>query len=226
MASEFACLAAFRGLGADRVITCNSGMGAARAAAAAQDMIAAGARTLVSFGFAGALTPALEAGDLCLVREVCDATGECYSVAPVTECFYDRDSMDGGRLISTAEAIGDPATKQALHLRSGADYVDMESFAIARAAHAAGLACSVVRVVIDDASTELPLALTASVDHFGRPRLAAVLRNLMHTPSLIRPALQLAGAQRRAARGLKTASAQIAHPLRAQATGQAAGHAR
>lgn len=61
-----------------------------------------------------------------------------------------------GAGITVDEVIADPLEKQRLGDRSDALAVDMESFALLRVARQAGIPAGAVRVISDDATTEMP----------------------------------------------------------------------
>lgn len=210
MASEAACLNSVGTGHEGQILTRMAGMGAARAEVAARELIKAGAATLVSFGFAGALSPALKSGDLCLVREVRNALGEHFPVTPLAPAGEGAGNAPSGILVSAPETVLSVDAKQALQRISGADCVDLESFTIAKAAHEAGVPCMVVRVIIDDAGTSLPEALTRCVDDFGRPRAVALVRAFASRPGLLLAAMRLAWAEQAARRGLRAAAAELA----------------
>ncbi|MEM8824855.1 MAG: phosphorylase [Pseudomonadota bacterium] len=159
----------------DRAIFVASGSSARRAAEQAEDIVASGVAALVSFGIAGALDPALQVGDVVRASRV----------ASETSTFGEAN----GPLVWGSEAIiGDPAEKAALHRRTGAAIVDLESHGVAAAADRAGLPFFVIRAVSDDARHRLPAYLADAVTPDGRPRLGPVLAGLARSPTTL-PAL-------------------------------------
>lgn len=111
---------------------------------------------LVSFGLAGALAPGLEPGALVTARRVVDEGGEI---------LWEGEPLDvpGARAVVVCAAtriIDDPAAREELAARTGAQVVDMESGAVARSGRLAG----VVRAVSDTAAR--PVGRLA---HAGRP---------------------------------------------------------
>jgi adenosylhomocysteine nucleosidase len=73
------------------------------------------------------------------------------------------------------------AEKAAAHA-AGADAVDLESAAVARAAAAAGLPFSVLRAICDEAGRALPRAAVVALDAKGRIGAGRVLGALLRQP--------------------------------------------
>ena len=99
----------------------------------------------------------------------------------------------GGTVLATA------ADKAALHRRSGAVAVDLESAAVARAARRHGLPFAVVRAVCDPAERDLPPAALVALDPAGRIGLMGVLASVLAHPRQL-PALLALGADAARAR--------------------------
>ena len=169
--------------------------------AAASRLAAQGIAGLVSFGLAGGLDPALAAGTILVP-----------SVVLLEADRWDADSalMDrlggptlgalygGGEIVATARA------KAALHARTGAVAVDLESAAVATVARRHGLPFAALRAVCDTASRDLPHAALVALDSAGRIGTlrvgAAVLARPWQLPALI----ELAGDAARARHTLVT----------------------
>lgn len=113
---------------------------------------------VVSTGFAGALAPELHIGDVFLAQTVLEfGTGVEYSVS-LPEC---AEPAVRGRLLTIDSVAQDPATKAALR-QTGADAVDMEAAALARAAQQRQLPFYCVRAVSDDARTSFEVDFNAA----------------------------------------------------------------
>jgi nucleoside phosphorylase len=108
------------------VFVCMSGVGAKNAAAAADKLVASGAKELVSMGFCGALVPELKVGDL------------------VTD-----------RIISVSQPARTPTERRALTERANAIAVDMETQAVIEAGTRRGVPIRILRVVSDDFADDL-----------------------------------------------------------------------
>ncbi len=183
-----------------------SGMGAAAATHAAQALAAAGARGLLSFGFAGALDPALAAGAWLLPRAVTDGSGmlhgSCAAWRERLAAAPGASAVDG-TLLSCAQPLTTPASKSQARARTGAVAVDMESFAIARVALEQQLQFAVARVVIDTAADPLPQALLRAANARGEVNLARLLSGLAARPADVLALPRLARRYRLALRSLR-----------------------
>jgi adenosylhomocysteine nucleosidase len=159
-------------------------------------------RRVISAGFSGALQPGLAVGDLVWAEDVTDEGGGRWPLQPAGTLPGART----GRLLTTSEMIGEPERKRQLGIAFGALAVDMETAAIARHCHEAGVLLNCVRVISDDWDTPLSprLAHLLSGGQVSPWRLAgAVLRQ----PGLVRELWRLGRhthfAARRLAEGLK-----------------------
>lgn len=137
------------------VAWCVCGAGAEAAAAATRHLVDGHRpRTLITAGFAGGLDPDLRRGSAVRPR---------FAVRLGDERRVALASPPGvgipvaGSTIVTVDAIAASVeAKRALAARTGGHLVDMETFAVAEAAAAAGLPCVAVRVISDDAGETLP----------------------------------------------------------------------
>lgn len=201
---------------ADGTLLSVSGMGPDAAAASARALIRAGAGALASFGLAGGLDPTLAAGDICLPREVMTrqlpaiATADHWRdrVLAALIARGPRGHLIEGSLVSSAEIVGSIADKSELFGATGAQAVDMESFAVAEVASTHRLPFIALRVVIDRARDELPLAIAAASDSVGRIRLRPLLASLARSPSQLGGLVRL-GRRYRAASQSLTAIARV-----------------
>ena len=178
-------------------------VGAGRAAAvdAAEDLVARGARGLISLGFCGGLAPGLAPGTAVLASRVVaadhahvptdhdlDAARRALvSVAGLT-C---RPLAHSDAPVSTADAKGRLAG------RTGAAAVDMESDGVAAVAAGAGLPWLALRLVLDDAQEALPPAALAGFTPGRGTAVGPVMAALVGRPQDM-PAL-MALARRRSA---------------------------
>jgi len=178
-----------------------SGVGPRAAGRAAEKLAWAGAAGLVSFGYAGALNPALKSGTLILPDEIIDAEGNRHAT--------DRDWLRGlgaaiapnvpvitGPLLSVKRMLASAEDKRAAHVETGAVAVDMESAAIAVVAARHGLPFIAVRAVLDEAAQTLPSAVLASVDETGSVGLGRLMLALLARRREIATLIPLARAAR------------------------------
>lgn len=159
-----------------------------RARREADRLIAEGAEVLVSFGVAGGLDPRLRAGDLLLPNRVEPEEGPSFATdQTLVEGLREAAGKIGltagrGTLFGSDRVIAEVAEKAALHRKSGAEAVDMESLAVAQAAQAAGVPFLVIRAVIDSAGHALPSSVIGSTDEGGRSRGGLVAARLCVRP--------------------------------------------
>jgi adenosylhomocysteine nucleosidase len=140
----------------DVVLVCG-GIGAEAARRAAEAVISLYAPALVySAGFAGALDPALKVGTVVQPARVVNA-GDGSSVSL---------GQGAGVLVSFG-AVASPAQKAKLRASFGAQAVDMEAAAVARAAEARRVPFAVVKVISDEFDFTLP-DMDRFVDSDGR----------------------------------------------------------
>jgi adenosylhomocysteine nucleosidase len=194
--AEARCL---RGL--DVAVAC-SGARPARARAEAARLIAEGAAGLVSFGLAGGLSPALASGDLVLADAVVLPGGGRIATDLAWRNRISARVEVAGRAPRQATVAGSDrllatvAAKRALFEATGALAVDMESHAVAEAAHRAGLPFVVLRAIADPADQALPRAAMTALGASGEVRLLTVARALLERPGEL-PALLRLGRQSR-----------------------------
>ena len=171
-----------RPLGARIAIGGGTAAGAARAA----DDLAPHVSALISFGLAGGLDPALAPGAL-LVPALVLADDEQWPTDPALCARLGGPTP--GALFGDGAILATAAAKAALHARTGAVAVDLESAAVARAAARHGLPFAVLRAVCDPAGRNLPRAALIALDGQGRIGAlrvaAAVLARPGDIPALI-----------------------------------------
>jgi adenosylhomocysteine nucleosidase len=201
------------GVLADNTLLVVSGVGMAAAREAAQQLAAAGARALVSWGMAGALDPALAAGTLVLATEVVSPDGSHFLTArrwreQLAAAVADRHPLCCGRLLTTREPLSTAADKALVFRETAAAAVDMESAAVAAVARDARLDFVVVRAIADTAADTLPRAvLDATPAGTRAARLATLLSSLARSPADVVGLIRLASRYRAAARALAAVSA-------------------
>jgi nucleoside phosphorylase len=192
-----------------RAIAQAIGMGGGAAHAIARER----PRLVISCGFAGALDRWLRSGDLVLASSVRDDNDDVL-VAPEAirrrcrEVLVHHVVVVEGELLSATRVAATHAEKQAL-ARPGRLAVDLESWAIARAAHRAGIPWLALRAVVDPLACELP-ECTREVD------ARHTTRALRHALGGLRPALEIARlglAAHAATRTLQRALQQLAPEL-------------
>lgn len=192
---------------ADGNLLAISGMGPKAARSAALRLIDAGATSLVSWGLAGGLDPDLEAGAVCVPREVIAADGSRLSTARSWQESLSSSVPSGRRvgndaLLTTEYALETPADKSAARRATGACAVDMESSAVAQVAAAHGVPFIAVRVIVDTACDGIPQTV-AGASRAGKLRTGRLILGLLRSPLEIASLLRLARRYRVALRSLR-----------------------
>lgn len=181
------------------VVVCSGDRG--QLAADLRDATTPATRGIVSFGFAGGLMADLPPGSCVIARGVL-ALGEGFVADPAwgdrilaavpTATYADLAGVD--------RAIQLPAEKRALHSRTGAVAVDMESHIAARVARDRHLPFAAIRVVIDPVERNVPKSALAGHGSDGsahaRAVAAALLRRPRDIPAVLRLAYDAWGASR------------------------------
>jgi adenosylhomocysteine nucleosidase len=155
-------------------------------ATVADKAVRQGYRGMISFGVAGGLAGHLRPGDWV----VASAIRESQTVHP-TDSAWSRKLLgliDGAvhaPILGVDTPVAEPSKKHELHRTTGAAAVDMESHMVARVAAAHRLAFAAVRVIVDPAHRRIPHAALLNMRPDGRANTAAVLRDLIASPSQI-----------------------------------------
>ena len=173
-----------------------SGTGRNNAEAAAEQLVQRGARRLVSWGCAGALTAELMPGDLIIAEQTVAGGGnnarfcESWRAALGARCAPEL-RVHGGAIAESTTVINSTDMKKRLHAETGAIAVDMESYGVSRVASRYGLACVAIRAIADDQATMLPPTVLNAVDEHGELHLLSLLRGLLQRPSDLSALLKL-----------------------------------
>ncbi len=141
---------------------------------------------IISFGVAGGLAPGLAPGAIFVARSVVAGDGEKVHADPVWSRAL--SATLGAPLVDFAgvdEPVVDGAGKRALHLRTGAHVVDMESHIAARIAADRGIPFAALRVVADPAHRHLPHAALVAMRPDGAIAFGALTRSLLRDPGQI-----------------------------------------
>jgi adenosylhomocysteine nucleosidase len=203
-------LAAF----SDGALLAVSGIGRDAAERAARALVDAGVVALMTFGMAGGLDPALEAGSVVLPRELISADGTRFAASRswrerVAAAVGPLRAVSAGDLLTSARAIDTPADKSAAFRDTGAAAVDMESAAVAAIAAHHNLPFIAVRVIVDTAADALPRAVV-NASRAGRVQIGRLIAGLILAPGEIASLVRLAQRYRIAMRSLRAISAHLA----------------
>jgi adenosylhomocysteine nucleosidase len=194
-------------LEADGLLIAITGMGGPAASKGAAALIGAGATALASFGLAGGLDPALQAGAILLPAEVVGPEGRGVPTAQgwrerLASALSEHTPCCGGRLLTMPRAVGSVAEKAHLFQMTRAAAVDMESLAVGEAANTHRLPFVAVRVIVDSAGDVLPGAVTAAADREGHLHIWRLIAALARAPGALAPVIRLACRYRVANRSL------------------------
>ncbi|WP_308388132.1 5'-methylthioadenosine nucleosidase [Acidithiobacillus sp. AMEEHan] len=183
---------------ADGHLAILSGMGPEAAANAGRALLEAGAEALLSVGTAGALRSDLQAGDLCIPRQILWQE-RAYSADEVLASHFLAQHPQARRenLLSLAQMLVDRQSKAAYAQQALA--VDMESGALAALAAAEGHPFLALRVIVDSVDAVVPDAVRRGVDAVGNPRLPGFLWQLLRRPRDVPRLIRLGGQMQRAA---------------------------
>lgn len=185
------------------------GTGRTRATHAAQALLAAGAKALLSWGVAGGLDPRLAGGVVLVPDMVIAADGRVFRVdrewrARTLQCLTRGVTLAAGSLVESAHVLAATEEKLALAESCGAAAVDMESAAVAEVARSAGVPFLAIRAILDAAHEVLPSCATRALGENGGVALARLGAALAARPSELVPLFGTAKSLRRAQAALET----------------------
>ena len=168
--------------------------------------MAAGSSGLISFGVAGGLAPSLRPGTCVVASSVID-----HDVVRHADPRWAQrlariiPGAVSGAILGVPEPVAHSQTKQALHARTGAFAIDMESHVVARTAAQHRVPFAAVRVVVDPVERTIPRAALAGSQPDGTISPLAVMRSLLRHPGdllgLIRMTLDARAARTTLVRG-------------------------
>jgi adenosylhomocysteine nucleosidase len=195
------------------VLLVRFGMGRARAQVAVDTFLPHYPLSAVlSLGFAGALVPGLDVGDIVLCSAVCYYDTGADSRVETLECdpklLSLAASLPSGRFrvteglgVTTDAFVSRPEAKRTLAATANATAVDMESYWIAKGASALGLPFLSVRTISDAPATRLP-PVERFIDADGRWRWRSMAAHCLVRPQDLVGLLSLGRAAFRARAGL------------------------
>jgi len=203
----------------DGALLAVSGIGRDAAEAAARALVDAGVAALMTFGMAGGLDPALQAGSVVLPCELIAADGtrfvasrpwrERVAAAVSLAAAVSPLAVSAGNLLTSTRAIDTPSGKSAAFRDTGAAAVDMESAAVAAIAAQHNLPFIAVRVIVDTAADTLPRAVV-NASRLGKVRIGRLIAGLIVAPGDIAALIRLARRYRIAMRSLRAIGAHLA----------------
>jgi len=166
-----------------------SGVGQSNAEEAAKKLIDVfEPKSICSAGYAGGLSARLKQLTLCVPEQVIrESDGEALDLS---EAIPRRTlpMSDKFTLITVNDVVETPEQKRALHERTGAEIVDMETFAIADVCRERNVPFFAFRVVLDAADDRIPKDIAKILGNLdkGFSRLSGtILGNIFSRPSVV-----------------------------------------
>jgi adenosylhomocysteine nucleosidase len=138
---------------------------------------------LISFGVAGGLSPHLRAGSCVVGSNIFSGTTRFATDRGWAENLLQAipGAVHGG-IVGVPAPVAHPDAKHALHARTGAIAVDMESHVVASVAAARGLPMAAIRVITDSALCALPACALAAMRPDGTISVVAMIRSILKAP--------------------------------------------
>jgi adenosylhomocysteine nucleosidase len=156
---------------------------------AARNLIAAGAKALISFGLAAGLDPAIRPGTI-IVAESVLSHGRRWLTDPSLNARL--GGATGHICLGLDGIVAAPDDKLRLGRETGAAMGDIESAAVAAVAVAAKLPFAVLRAVCDPVERALPAAALIALDPSGRIAALRLARSIVSRPAQIGALIVLA----------------------------------
>lgn len=161
-------------LGGREVVISPSGMGPDRASQAAHELISiCSPALLLAAGFCAGISPAVEPGEVIWVEQVSEllANGALSQSLPSDSATFPISSnlgVCGGAMVSASGVVRTSQEKQALNgLVEDGIGLDMETYAIAKSATAAGVPWHAIRAISDGMDDDLPIDFTQFTNQLG-----------------------------------------------------------
>lgn len=197
------------------IYLCLSGIGYDAASQAAKKCIDLDINTLVSWGIAGALDPAIDSGDLVIAKTIIDGDKNYQSSSALAEkllSFFSekKTTVLNASISSDNNICATVKDKNNLFIKTGAIAVDMESAAIAATALDNNLDFIVIRSIADKADLTIPEAVLKYTDDMGNPVIIKFIYSCIKKPDQIMDLFKLACSYKKALKSLK----EIASPLK------------
>ncbi|MBT8406277.1 MAG: purine phosphorylase [Deltaproteobacteria bacterium] len=173
-----------------------AGIGAKRALAASEFLIAEGAAALLSWGSGGALHPKLSPGNLILPKSVIVSQNHVFPTDTdwhnrLVARLKDRLEIHSEPLAQSPSVLASPLEKFTFSNQNDAIAVDMESGSVAEMASRANLPFMAIRAIADTADMAIPASGLNAIDEYGRLRPMRLLNSLARKPADLVPLVRL-----------------------------------
>jgi hopanoid-associated phosphorylase len=161
---------------------------------------------LVSFGVAGGLDPDLQPGDCIVASAILSGTSRMPTDPAWSQNLIDTvPNATLGVLAGVRVPVATAEAKRALHKKTGAVAVDMESHIVASVAQRHAIPMAAIRVITDPAGRALPKSALAAMRPDGTTDFPAMMHHLFKNPwelpRILRTALDARAARATLMRG-------------------------
>ena len=193
-----------------------SGIGPSAAKKSANELCVNGCSALISFGYAGALNSTFRSGALVIGRSVSNGQETIDIKSSWLSKFNgiaNRESTFAiyrASFLSTASPLLTKMQKADNNSEGNWSAVDMESFAVAEVARQYGVPILIIRAILDELDTIIPVGTTNIIDAKGRLKLFPTIYEVLKNPKDLQYYFTLAVARSKADRTLRRAAAIIA----------------
>ena len=165
-----------------------AGIGAEKALAAAEFLVAEGATALLSWGSGGGLRPNLSPGNLILPKTIIDLQerGLIADEAWHNRLYRRLSShlpIHVEPLAQSPTVLTTPVEKLDFFKQNAAIAVDMESGSVAEVASKANLPFMAIRAIVDTSDMTIPLSGLTAIDEYGGLRPMHLLGSLLRRPA-------------------------------------------
>ena len=171
------------------IVVVLSGVGQKNAEAATKKLIDVfEPKSICSAGYTGGLSARLKQFNICVPEQVIRESDN--QVLDLSHSVPQKNLPVSGKLtlITVNDVVETPEQKRTLNERSGAELVDMETFAVADVCRECNIPLFAFRVVLDTADDQIPkdiAKILGSLDK-GVPRLSGtILGNILSRPSVV-----------------------------------------
>jgi adenosylhomocysteine nucleosidase len=179
-----------------------TGMGSAHAQFAADAVISKEYSFCIAAGFAGALKPSVQLGDVVAAKKVVNDGPGGTSLS--ARNLWSRASKDGAKrietLLTTDHVVN--TVEEKARLAPFGEAVDMESFAILTVARSKKVPAVAIRVISDAFDRDWPANIDTMMDGKGNVRIGAVVRYVANNPLAVPALLRLGRDSRTVAHAL------------------------
>jgi len=172
-----------------------AGTGENNAKKATEQLLAAGAKNIISWGCAGALDPQLKPGDLIIPKFIQTQSSKTLSThtllrTKIINTLANQTYFEG-TLLETLSIVASAEEKSTLFNEKSAIAVDMESAAAAEICQKENIPFIAIRTIVDPASFDIPSAINHSMTPEGNVSLAKLIFYIICHPSELISLIQL-----------------------------------